>query len=95
MVQIARRLFAEKIPRPVVAAAEESEFYDKYIPTDESAYKWSMGSVREVLRNTVYKEAVRGQRRPTISLKSKKRKPTSGSETFIVWKESRFAHNTG
>ena len=84
MVQIARRLTAEKIPRPVVAAAEKFECYDRYITTDESAYKWSMGSVREILRNPVYKGAVRGQKRPTISLKSHKRKPTANAGTFVV-----------
>jgi len=84
MVQIARRLTAEKIPRPVVAAAEKFECYDRYITTDESAYKWSMGSVREILRNPVYKGAVRGQKRPTISLKSNKRKSRATSGTFVV-----------
>ena len=84
MVHIARRLTAEKIPRPVVAAAEKFECYDRYITTDESAYKWSMGSVREILRNPVYKGAVRGQKRPTISLKSHKRKPTANAGTFVV-----------
>ena len=79
MVHIARRLTAEKIPRPVAAAAENFGCYDRYITTDESAYKWSMGSVREILRNPVYKGAVRGQKRPTISLKSHKRKPTAKS----------------
>ncbi len=83
-VQIARRLTAEKIPRPVVAAAEKFECYDRYITTDESAYKWSMGSVREILRNPVYKGAVRGQKRPTISLKSNKRKSRATSGTFVV-----------
>jgi len=84
VVQIARRLSSEKIPRPAAAAAEDLAFYDKYLPTDESAYKWSMGSVREILRNPVYKGAVRGQKRPTISLKSKKRKPVATSGMFVV-----------
>lgn len=84
MVHIARRLTAEKIPRPVAAAAENFGCYDRYITTDESAYKWSMGSVREILRNPVYKGAVRGQKRPTISLKSNKRKSRATSGTFVV-----------
>ena len=84
MVHIARRLTAEKIPRPVAAAAENFGCYDRYIITDESAYKWSMGSVREILRNPVYKGAVRGQKRPTISLKSHKRKPAANAGTFVV-----------
>ena len=84
MVHIERRLTAEKIPRPVAAAAENFGCYDRYITTDESAYKWSMGSVREILRNPVYKGAVRGQKRPTISLKSHKRKPTANAGTFVV-----------
>lgn len=82
--QIARRLKSEKIPRPVVAAAEELECYDRYLTTEESAYKWSMGSVREILRNPVYKGAVRGQKRPKISLKSEKRKPVQSAGTFVV-----------
>ena len=82
--QIARRLTKEKIPRPVVAAAEELECYDRYLTTEESAYKWTMGSVREILRNPVYKGAIRGQKRPKISLKSEKRKPVQSAGTFVV-----------
>ena len=84
ITQIARRLTKEKIPRPVAAAAEELEYYDRYITTEESAYKWTMGSVREVLRNPVYKGAIRGQKRPKISLKSEKRKPAQSAGTFVV-----------
>lgn len=43
-----------------------------------------MGSVREILRNPVYKGAVRGQKRPKISLKSEKRKPVQSAGTFVV-----------
>ena len=84
MVQISRRLAKEKIPRPVVAAAEEMECYDRYLTTEESAYKWSVGSVREILRNPVYKGAICGQKRPKISLKSGKRKPVKSAGTFVV-----------
>lgn len=69
-----------KIPRPVAAAAEELECYDRYLTTEESIYKWSMGSVREILRNPVYKGAVRGQKRPKISLKSEKESQCSRRE---------------
>lgn len=84
ITQIARRLTKEKIPRPVAAAAEELECYDRYITTEESAYKWTMGSVREILRNPVYKGAIRGQKRPKISLKSEKRKPAQSAGTFVI-----------
>ena len=84
ITQIARRLTKEKIPRPVIAAAEELECYDRYITTEESSYKWTMGSVREILRNPVYKGAIRGQKRPKISLKSEKRKPAQSAGTFVV-----------
>ncbi|MCM1168155.1 MAG: recombinase family protein [Ruminococcus sp.] len=84
IVQIAKQLTAEKIPRPVAAAAEELTGYDRYLTTDESAYKWSMGSVREILRNPVYKGAIRGQKCPKISLKCNKRKPKSVSGEFVV-----------
>ena len=67
ITQIARRLTKEKIPRPVAAAAEELECYDRYI-----------------LRNPVYKGAIRGQKRPKISLKSEKRKPAQSAGTFVV-----------
>lgn len=84
ITQIARQLRSEKIPRPVAAAAEELECYDRYLTTEESIYKWSMGSVREILRNPVYKGAVRGQKCPKISLKSEKRKPVQSAGTFVV-----------
>lgn len=84
IVQIAKQLTSEKIPRPVAAAAEELTGYDRYLTTDESAYKWSMGSVREILRNPVYKGAIRGQNRPSVSLKCKKRKSTSCNGLFVV-----------
>ncbi len=82
--QIKKVLRAEKIPRPVVAAAEMFDFYEKYCETDESIYAWSMGSVREILQNPVYKGAIRGQRRPKISFKSEKRKSREDAETFVV-----------
>ena len=84
ITQIARQLRSEKVPRPVAAAAEELECYDRYLTTEESAYKWTMGSVREILRNPVYKGAIRGQKRPKISLKSEKRKPVQSAGTFVV-----------
>lgn len=40
--------------------------------------------VRNILRNPTFKGAVVGQKKPTISLKSKKRKGVATAETFIV-----------
>lgn len=82
--QIKRVLRAEKIPRPVVAAAEMFDGYERYCETDESIYAWSMGSVREILQNPVYKGAIRGQKRPKISFRSEKRKSREDAETFVV-----------
>ncbi len=82
--QIKKVLRAEKIPRPAVAAAEMFEHYERYCETDESLYAWSMGSVREILQNPVYKGAVRGQKRPKISFRSEKRKSREDAETFVV-----------
>lgn len=82
--QIKKVLRAEKIPRPAVAAAETFDHFEKFIPTEESEYAWSMGSVREILQNPVYKGAVRGQKRPKISYRSEKRKSRSDAETFVV-----------
>ena len=82
--QIKKVLRAEKIPRPAVAAAETFDHFDRYIPTEESEYAWSMGSVREILQNPVYKGAVRGQKRPKISYRSEKRKTREDAETFVV-----------
>ncbi len=84
IMQIRNILRAEKIPRPAVAASEEFDFYEKYCETDESAYAWSMGSVREILQNPVYKGAVRGQKRPKISFRTEKRKSRADAETFVV-----------
>lgn len=82
--QIKKALRAEKIPRPAVAAAENFDHFEKYFPTKESEYAWSMGSVREILQNPVYKGAIRGQKRPKISFRSEKRKSRGDAETFVV-----------
>ena len=84
IMQIRNILRAEKIPRPAVAASEEFDFYDKYCETNESVYAWSMGSVREILQNPVYKGAVRGQKRPKISYRTEKRKTRETAGTFVV-----------
>ncbi len=83
-MQIRNYLRAEKIPRPAVAAAEMFDQFEKYCPTKDSEYAWSMGSVREILQNPVYKGAVRGQRRPKISFRTEKRKNREDAETFVV-----------
>lgn len=82
--QIKKVLRAEKIPRPAAIAAETLEHFEKYCDTEESIYAWSMGSVREILQNPVYKGAIRGQKRPKISFRSEKRKSREDAETFVV-----------
>ena len=82
--QIKKVLRAEKIPRPAAAAAEMFDHFERYCETDESVYAWSMGSVREILQNPVYKGAIRGQKRPKISYRSEKRKSREDAETIVV-----------
>lgn len=82
--QIKKVLRAEKIPRPAAAAAEELEHFERYCDTEESVYAWSMGSVREILQNPVYKGAICGQKRPKISFRTEKRKSREDAETFVV-----------
>ncbi|MCH5204983.1 MAG: recombinase family protein [Oscillospiraceae bacterium] len=82
--QIKKVLRAEKIPRPAAAAAEMFDHFERYCDTDERVYAWSMGSVREILQNPVYKGAIRGQKRPKISYRSEKRKNRADAGTFVV-----------
>lgn len=81
--QIAKKLSAEKILRPGVVAAETHANFEKYA-NDGKEFEWSVAMVRNILRNPTYKGAVVGQKKPTISLKSKKRKGVATAETFIV-----------
>lgn len=80
---IAKKLSAEKIRRPGAVAAETHANYEKYA-SDGKEFEWSVAMVRNILRNATYKGAIIGQKRPTISLKSKKRKGVAAAETFIV-----------
>ena len=81
--RIAKKLSAEKIRRPGAVAAEMHANYEKYA-SDGKEFEWSVAMVRNILRNATYKGAIIGQKRPTISLKSKKRKGVAAAETFIV-----------
>ncbi len=81
--QIAKRLSAEKILRPGAVAAETHANFEKYA-NDGKEFEWSTAMVRNILRNATYKGAVVGQKKPTISLKCKKRKGVATAETFIV-----------
>ena len=81
--QIAKKLSAEKILRPGAVAAETHANFEKYA-NDGKEFEWSVAMVRNILRNATYKGAIIGQKRATISLKSKKRKGVAAAETFIV-----------
>lgn len=81
--QIAKKLSAEKILRPGAVAAETHANFEKYA-NDGKEFEWSVAMVRNILRNATYKGAIIGQKRPTISLKSKKRKGVAAAKTFIV-----------
>lgn len=84
LYQIRDKLRAEKIPRPAMADAKTAEQFKRYCPTKESEYAWPMGSIRAILRNPAYKGAVCGQKRPTISSRTDKRKSRKDAETFVV-----------
>lgn len=81
--RIAKKLSDEKIRRPGAVAAETHANYEKYA-SDGKEFEWSVAMVRNILRNATYKGAIIGQKRATISLKSKKRKGVAAAETFIV-----------
>ena len=81
--RIAKKLSDEKIRRPGAVAAETHANFEKYA-NDGKEFEWSVAMVRNILRNPTYKGAVVGQKKPTISLKSKKRKGVATAETFIV-----------
>jgi hypothetical protein len=83
ITQIAKALSEEKIMRPGAIAAETHANFEKYA-NDGKEYEWSVAMVRNILRNATYKGAVVGQKKPTISLKSKKRKGVGTAGTFVV-----------
>lgn len=81
--RIAKQFTDEKIPRPHVAAAEVIEAYSAYSVDDDSEYRWNTQQISWIIRNPIYAGHTRGQYRPKVSPKSKKRKPM-GSEQIIV-----------
>ena len=83
ITQIAKALSEEKILRPGAVAAETHANFEKYA-NDGKEFEWSVAMVRNILRNATYKGAVVGQKKPTISLKSKKRKGVGMAGTFVV-----------
>ena len=83
ITQIAKALSEEKILRPGAVAAETHANFEKYA-NDGKEFEWSVAMIRNILRNATYKGAVVGQKKPTISLKSKKRKGVGTAGTFVV-----------
>ena len=82
--RIAAALRAEKIPKPAAIAAEYfNNTYASHISTDMDIYDWRDGAVSTILTNPVYAGHIRGQQRPKISAKSKKRYARN-SKAFIV-----------
>lgn len=72
--RIAAALRAEKIPKPAAIAAEYfNNTYASHLSTDMDIYDWRDGAVSTILTNPVYAGHIRGQQRPKISAKSKKR----------------------
>lgn len=82
--RIAAALRAEKIPKPAAIAAEYfNNTYASHLSTDMDIYDWRDGAVSTILTNPVYAGHIRGQQRPKISAKSKKRYARN-SKAFIV-----------
>ena len=81
--KIANILRSEKIAKPAAVAAEYVENYSKYVNSEEDVYNWRDGAVNKILNDPVYAGHIRGQIRPKISPKSKKRYPKN-SKSFIV-----------
>lgn len=82
--QIRNVLRAEKIPRPAAALDETFGRYERFYNSEESVYAWHHSSIREILRNPVYKGAIRGQKCPKVSFRSEKRKSCKDAGTFVV-----------
>lgn len=82
--QIRNVLRAEKIPRPAAALDETFGRYERFYKSEESVYAWHHSSIREILRNPVYKGAIRGQKCPKVSFRSEKRKSCKDAGTFVV-----------
>jgi len=72
--KIRKYLNSQRILRPAAYAAENGEGYERYFKdSEENRYIWSENSVRSILRSPVYAGNLTGYKRPTISMKSKKR----------------------
>ena len=71
--KIARTLREEKLIKPAAAAVEFVDAYSAHVNSDEDVYNWRDGAVSTILTNPVYAGHIRGQQRPKISAKSKKR----------------------
>lgn len=82
--QIRNVLRAEKIPRPAAALDETFGRYERFYKSEESVYAWHHSSIREILRNPVYKGAIRGPKCPKVSFGSEKRKSCKDAGTFVV-----------
>lgn len=82
--QIRDVLRAEKITRPTAALAETHPGYARFCKTEEDTYNWHHATVRDILRNPVYKGAVCGQRAPMVSFRSEKRKTGTKADPIIV-----------
>lgn len=81
--KIAAALRSEKIPKPAAVAAEYFDQYSAHLKTDEDVYDWRHGAVSRILTDPVYAGHIRGQQRPKISAKSKKRYARN-SKAFVV-----------
>ena len=79
---IRNRLREEKVPRPSACSTMN---YTRFEETEEKRYEWSNNSVRNILRNPTYAGHLVAGRRPTLSMKSKKRGYTPFNESIMVY----------
>lgn len=85
IARIRNVMIEEKIPRPAARMVEDGHnFANCNLETEESRCNWSNNSVREILRSPVYAGHIAGQKRPTVSMKSVKRRRFDPDLYFVV-----------
>lgn len=83
--RIRRYLTEQKIMRPAAMAIENGVNYDRCFESNpESKYVWSENSVRQILRSPTYAGHLTAYKRPSISMKVKKRPSRLPEEWQII-----------
>ncbi len=82
---IRQKMNEEKVLRPAAYASSKGKNYHRYFENSaENRYIWSNNSIRGILRNPVYAGHLVGNKRPSTSLKSKKRAVVPMEDWVIV-----------